>query len=144
MTRVDWCAPSNQQPTNGTANGLSSNHSQKYKDRKQPLEVGSVRLGFQGQKLLGPVDTEIKVTNLQIVRNSYFPSTQLPFQKAWIFGTPLWEPRILQISERWELYWTFPITETDYYRIRKICGDYREVAIIWLTGLAFDLKYTHA
>lgn len=82
MTRVDWCAPSNQQPTNGTANGLSSNHSQKYKDRKQPLEVGSVRLGFQGQKLLGPVDTEIKVTNLQIVRNSYFPSTQLPFQKA--------------------------------------------------------------
>ena len=31
--------------------------------------VGSVRLGFQGQKLLGPVDPEIKVTNLRIVRN---------------------------------------------------------------------------
>ena len=35
--------------------------------------VGSVRLGFQGQKLLGPVDPEIKFTNLQIVRNSYLP-----------------------------------------------------------------------
>ena len=34
--------------------------------------VGSVRLGFQGQKLLGTVDPEIKVTNLRIVRN-YLP-----------------------------------------------------------------------
>jgi hypothetical protein len=35
--------------------------------------VGSVQLGFQGQKLLGPVDPEIKVTNLRIIRNSYLP-----------------------------------------------------------------------
>jgi hypothetical protein len=34
--------------------------------------VGSVRLGFQGQKLLGPVDPETEVTNHRIVRN-YLP-----------------------------------------------------------------------
>jgi len=34
--------------------------------------VGSVRLGLQGQSPLGPVDPEINVTNLRIVR-SYLP-----------------------------------------------------------------------
>jgi hypothetical protein len=35
--------------------------------------VDFVRLGFQGRKLIGPVDPEIKFTNLRIISNSYLP-----------------------------------------------------------------------
>lgn len=162
MTHVDWCAPTNQQPTNGIAKGISSIHSQKYKDRKRPLgvlETSGVHtlhgwsLGVLWWALFGWVfrvknflDLLTLKLRLQTFESSatIYQSTHLPLQQAWIFGTTLWEPRILQISERWELYWTFPITATDYYSIWKMCGDYRRVAIIWLTGLAFDVKDRHA
>jgi hypothetical protein len=44
--------------------------------------VGSVRLGHHGQSLLGPVDPEINVTNLRIVRN-YLPIDTASIPADW-------------------------------------------------------------
>jgi hypothetical protein len=78
--------------------------------------VGPVRLGFQGKKLVGPVDLEIKVTNLRIVRN-YLPSGTPSIPASLNIRHTAVRTSYLTNFGTLRVVLDFPITETDYYSI---------------------------
>jgi hypothetical protein len=78
--------------------------------------VSPVRLGFQGQKLVGPVDLEIKVTNLRIVRN-YLPIDTASIPASLNIRHTAVRTSYLANFGTLGVVLDFPITATDYYSI---------------------------